>query len=202
MDRAAAPVRTLLCDRFRGFTSPPPAQPYSLSALERYQDCPSSSLRPTCFGWRRVRKTNRRAVTARGDSSTRSSTLLRGLGCARRHDPEPSASAKPGGSCWKSPSRCSLTPAPGRRGAGTNTPLWVGISTGCVDIDAWARGLQSNRCAGAMLEYRFEGEFEAGWSAGTPACGSAKSPIASTCSRESTSGDRLQIWQRAQPDTR
>ncbi|HTL27239.1 MAG TPA: PD-(D/E)XK nuclease family protein [Burkholderiales bacterium] len=26
--------------RFRGFTEPPPARPYSLSALERYQDCP------------------------------------------------------------------------------------------------------------------------------------------------------------------
>ena len=27
-------------DRFRGFTAPPPGRPYSLSALERYQDCP------------------------------------------------------------------------------------------------------------------------------------------------------------------
>ena len=31
---------TLPPDRYRGVTAPPPARPYSLSALERYQDCP------------------------------------------------------------------------------------------------------------------------------------------------------------------
>jgi ATP-dependent helicase/nuclease subunit B len=33
-------VAELPLARFRGFTEPPPARPYSLSALERYQDCP------------------------------------------------------------------------------------------------------------------------------------------------------------------
>jgi RecB family exonuclease len=156
--------RTLLCDRFRGFTSPPPAQPYSLSALERYQDCPfkffaadvlrleespedESTLSPRARG-RFIHEVFQRffeAWDARGGGTITAERLDEARGLMLEV-------AEP-----------LLARLPQADAALERTRLFgSAISTGCVDIVLGQEASSPTDVRERWLEYRFEGEFELG----------------------------------------
>jgi hypothetical protein len=101
-------VADLPLRRFRGFTDPSKARPYSLSALERYQDCPSSSSPVTCCVSKRSRKTNRRCRRGHADdSSTKCFSISSRRGIAVEAERlRPNASMRHARSWRRLPRRC------------------------------------------------------------------------------------------------
>jgi RecB family exonuclease len=151
-------------ERFHGFTAPPPARPWSLSALERYQDCPfkffaadvlrleevpedESTLSPRARG-RFVHEVFQRffeAWAARGRGAVTSENLdeARAL-MAEVAEP-------------------LLARLPHADAALERTRLFgSAISTGSVDIVFGHEASTAGEVEERWLEYRFEGEFGLG----------------------------------------